>query len=314
MKFKRLRLMGDGPGGADHLDLIGKPEDKAETLTAIYSFIQSGRYCDEIRFENVIGNSTTVDLFRNFSSIKNSLFPRSSISVTSVCPQIDLSGGWDTLLQKCKRRNEFIRKLRKLERFPDFEYRSVISPDETGAAFERFLCLHNSGWQGRGGSDLTGHPRLVSFQRQLVREISRVGLVRFEELWVDGECRCSIYGLDDGNTFYNYNTGYDRDYSHLSVGLILLGLSIKNSIERCNTTYDFLRGDETYKSDWANRRSDISTVCLSRNTVPAIAYEQMGKARDGFRDYSKSALPAAITESLAAYRRTRKRNHLLSGR
>jgi CelD/BcsL family acetyltransferase involved in cellulose biosynthesis len=195
---------------------------------------------------------------------------------------------------------------------PDFEFRSVTSPVETVEAFERFYRLHEKRWSKTGGSELSGHPRLVSFQRDLAAALAEAALLRFDELWVAGECRASVYGLDDGQTFYYYNSGYDSDWSNYSVGLVLIGLSIKNAIARGNTLYDFLRGDETYKFDWASRRAELKTVSLSRRTASAIAHEGINQAWLGFRNFSKLALPSGLAETLKNRRRAWKRNHELT--
>ena len=312
MRFNRLSLMGEGPGGADYLDLIAKPDDRDEALSAIFDFLQRERKFDIICLGNLAADSGTVRFLKNLSRTKSSPLTHFNETVTAVCPHIDLTGGWDAVLAQSKRSSNFSRKLKKLERMNGFEYRSITSADETGEAFERFLRLHEKRWLKEGGSELSGHPRLISFQRRLVEQVSRAGLIRFDELWVDGECRSSVYGLDDGQTFYYYNSGFDPEYSHLSVGLVLLGLSVQNAIGRGNSIYDFLRGDEAYKFDWANRRTNLVTISLHRNTFPVIASEGIGRAWLSLRNISKFALPAGIAEMLKGWWRARKRIYQLS--
>jgi CelD/BcsL family acetyltransferase involved in cellulose biosynthesis len=218
------------------------------------------------------------------------------------------------VLAGSKRADNFRRKLKKLEKMPGFEFRSVTSPEETPAAFRRFARLHEKRWEQDGGSELTGHARLMDFQRRLMPGLSRASLIRFDELWIDGECRSSVYGLDNGHTFYYYNSGYDLDYSHLSVGLVLLGLSVKHAIGRGALDYDFLRGDETYKFDWATHSTDLVSLTFSRNTLPAIAHEMIGKAWSKTRDLAKSALPGTAGDALANLRRAWRRKHQFSDR
>ncbi len=312
LRFNRLSLMGEDAGGADHLDLIAKPEDRTEAISAIFDFLQRDTSCDLIRLENLTGGSETIGLLKSQSRAKTSRLPRFTESISAVCPQIDLTSGWEFVLKQSKRASNFKRRLKQIEKIEGFDYRSRTSSDDVLAAFDRFLHLHDKRMQKYGGSELSGHPRLVAFQRRLVPELANAGLIRFDELWTKGECRSSIYALDDGSTFYYYNSGFDPEFSHLSVGLVLLGLSIKNAIERGNAVFDFLRGDETYKFDWANRISQLATVTLNRNTLPVIAYESVGAAWNGIRNFSKSALPTGFAESVGTYRRSWKRNHLPS--
>mgnify|MGYP001465757665 CR=1 FL=1 len=53
--------------------------------------------------------------------------------------------------------------------------------------------------------------------------------------------------FDYGNVRLLYNSGYDPDYSSLSIGLLLKALCLKEAIEEGMAYFDFLRGMEPYK-------------------------------------------------------------------
>jgi CelD/BcsL family acetyltransferase involved in cellulose biosynthesis len=309
MRLRRLAFIGEAQGGADYLDLIAAPEDRAEILKAIFDFLKKENSFDLIALENVSDDSAIAGFLPDFNRPQTKPHFRQSAQKTAVCPQIDLAGGWETVLQNSRRASNFKRRLKQLEKMPDFEFRSVTSPAEAAEAFERFYRLHENRWSKNGGSELSGHPRLVSFQRDAVAALAEAGLLRFDELWVAGECRASVYGLEDGRNFYYYNSGYDLEWSNFSVGLVLIGLSVKNAIGRGCETYDFLRGDETYKFDWATRQAELITLNFSRRTISAIADEGINRAWLGLRNLSKSALPSGLTETLKNRRRAWKRNH-----
>ena len=311
IKTRRLSLMGDGPGGADHLDIICRPDDREEAFSAALAFISKEAIADVISFSNLSSHSPVVGVGKDGST----LFKNSHVSqtVAAVGPQIDISKGWEAVLSVSKRASNFKRRLKQLEKLPDFEFRSITAPAEAIPAFERFLVLHQRRWHEAGGSELSGHPKLVEFQRNAVRRMAEAGHVRFEELWLDGECRSSIYGLDDGVTFYYYSSGYDLNYSSKSVGLVLLGLSVRNAVERGLSLYDFLRGDETYKFEWANRSQEIISVTLRRHSISTWASHGLSSVMTGLTKFGKSALPDSIKVPLANKRRALKRNLQLSG-
>lgn len=314
MRLQRIGFIGETQGGADYLDLIAKNEDKAEILSAIFEFLKTEISVDMLCLENLKSDSATVGFLRNFSQKEKK--PRLFYSdlTSAVCPQINLSEGWEAVLKHSKRASNFKRRFKQLEKMADFEFRSVTSPDETGAAFERFYRLHEKRWANDGGSELSGHPRLVSFQRDLVATMANAGLLRFDELWVEGECRASVYGLDNGKTFYYYNAGYDLEWSSKSVGLVLIGLSVKNAIARGNLMYDFLRGDETYKFDWANQTAELVTANLSRRTVSTFVYQGIGQTSRRLRKISKTVLPSGLAEKVKSYRRMWSRNRQLKSK
>ncbi len=314
LRYDQIAFVGNGPGGADYLDLIVRPENRKDSLTAIVDFLSAERRCDRISFENLDATYGTAGSIKGLALADGNRFRRYTESPSAICPQIELSGGWVRVLSESKRSANFKRRLKKIEKMPGFEFRSITSSDETDAAFERFLTLHESRWKESGGSALSGHPRLISFQRRLVPELSKAGLLRFDELWIEGECRSSIYGLDDGKTFYYYNSGFDLSSAHLSVGLVLLGLSIKNAVERGNRLYDFLRGDEAYKFDWANRQTHLVNLTLSGSSLPAVVSGELDRASSKVSKILKSAMPTRLGETLGSWRQAWKRNYHLSER
>lgn len=312
MNLKQLGFIGEETGGADYLDLIVKSGDKAEILPAIFGFLKQENCFDSICLESLSSDSSTVGFLQNFDKDETERRLRRVERTTEICPRINLAGGWETVLKQSKRASNFKRRRKQLEKMPNFEFRSVASPAETAAAFERFYRLHEKRWSKDGGSELSGHPRLVSFQRDLVRTLGESGLLRFDELWVEGECRASVYGLDDGRAFYYYNSGYDLEWANFSVGLVLIGLSVEAAIERGNTIYDFLRGNETYKFDWANEEAELVTISLNRKTLPAFAQEAKNLAWIHLREISKNALPSDFIGKLKKRQREWERAYRLS--
>lgn len=310
MRLKRLGFIGEETGGADYLDLIAKPEDRLQVLSSNLAFLKENGHIDLLCLDNMASVSQTAQFLRALSKTDEALRYRESQS--SVCPKIDLSLGWPSILKQGKRSSNFKRRLKQIEKMPNFQFRSVTAPDEMGPAFERFLVLHEKRWLSDGGSELSGHPKLIAFQRDVVREMVDTGLLRFDELWIEGECRASVYGFDDGQTFYYYNAGYDPEWARFSVGLVLIGLSIRHAVERGNKVYDFLRGEETYKFDWANQTEELVSATLARKTLPVIAHVALEQLNESVRAISRSVLPPSIAETLKRWRRQSKRNFRLS--
>lgn len=311
-RIEHLSLVGSGVGGADYLDVIARPKDKAKCLTAFIDHLQS-LDPDLVEFEALEHGSETSELLRHLCKNPDSRFSRLTEKLDAVCPQIELSAGWNHVLDRSKRKANFLRRLKALERESSFEFRTVTSADQIDAAFERFLHLHRMRWEGSDGSELSGHPRLIEFHRRVVTGLTTAGLIRFDELWLDGECRSSIYALGDGDTFYYYNSGYDPAFGRLSVGLVLLGLSIKAACERGVTTYDFLRGDETYKFDWATRSNELVTMSMSNRCIPVILRDGIGSVTARLRSLAKTTLPSGIAEPLRNWRRGARRKYQFSG-
>jgi len=89
--------------------------------------------------------------------------------------------------------------------------------------------------------------QMESFFRLLAETMAKIGLLRVGIIEVNELQVAMIMGFDYNNTMYLYNSAYDPSYNHLSVGLLSKVLCIKESIQRGNKKWDFLKGGEPYK-------------------------------------------------------------------
>jgi len=305
VKTRRVSLLGEGFGAADYLDVLALPEYAQEAASAILDHLARRVSFDILELDGLAADSPNLPLlaqrFGEETNFHYRLTPR------FVCPQVELDGDWAAILKRSRRADNFRRRLRQLRARNGFEYRVITRPAESEAAFERFLKLHEAGWIERGGSDVTGHEFLRLFQRNVVARLAEAGLVRFDELWVEGACRASIYGLDDGRRFYYYNSGYDAAWKNASPGLVLLGLSIEDAIRRGIERYDFLRGIETYKFDWANTTRGTVSVLVARRSLPAMLFVAREQAQLAVRAFAKALLPERAAELMRRWDRSRRR-------
>lgn len=292
----RLALLGDEHGGADYLDVIASTDNRDRVADAFADHllnVETG--ADAIIFKNLSASSP----LRKSLQAADQYFERKGF----ICPQINLNGGWPAVLANCRRTSNFKRRLKQLERLPGFEFRSVTRADLIPGAFQRFIELHNSRWSPNGGSDLSGGPRLLSFHKEVIDQMAGTGLLRFDELWVKEYCVASAYAFDNGRTFFYFNAGYDPAWASHSVGLVLTGLSIRAACERGNETYDFMRGDEAYKFDWANRIETTIKACFVRRTLGGHAFATAEKLAYEAKKISGALLPTPVANQLRALRR-----------
>jgi CelD/BcsL family acetyltransferase involved in cellulose biosynthesis len=306
VKARRLSFLGEGFGAADYLDLLALPEYEQEVASAIFDHLARHVSFDVLEMDGLAADSPNLPLLAQLFG-RGANF-RYRLTPLFVCPQVELNGDWAAVLKQSRRADNFKRRLRQLRAREGFEYRVITHPAESEAAFERFLKLHEAGWTDRGGSDVTGHESLRSFHRDVVVLLAKAGLLRFDELWVEGDCRASIYGLDDGQRYCFYNSGYDQAWKNASPGLVLLGLSIEEAARRGIERYDFLRGTEAYKFDWANTTRETVSVLIARRSLPAMLFIARERAQLAVRAFAKALLPGQAAELMRRWRRSRRRD------
>ncbi len=304
----RLGFVGERHGGADYLDVLAPPEQEARVVAALLDHLAEARDFDLLELDGIATDSATVEALR----FRFEDDPRYKLRATPryTCPQIPLLGGFDKVLSRSSRADNFKRRLRQLRAVEGFEFRQVHEPEAVGAAFERFLLLHERRWHAQGGSDAMGRPALRAFHREVVPALAAAGILRFDELWAEGDCRASIYGMDTPGVYRFYQSGYDPAWSRRSVGLVALGLSIEQAASRGARVYDFLHGLEPYKLEWASGSRETVSIRIASAGLGASILLLREAAEAVARTAAHSLLPAAAVDRLRRRRRAREQEGL----
>jgi CelD/BcsL family acetyltransferase involved in cellulose biosynthesis len=291
-----LSFLGEEYVGADYLDVLALPGREQEAATEIFKHLAQSASFDLLSLEGLAASSPSLPIlvwqFGTDARFEYQLTPR------DLCPQVRIAGRWEEVVKQSRRPHSFNKLIRRLRKIAGFDYRVITTAEEASAAFERFLSLHEQAWQAQGGSDAMGHPALRGFHRALVLRMARAGLLRFEELWIEGACRASNYAFSSGRSYYLYQGGYDPGWAKQSVGLALDGLSLADAVDRGVSVCDFLRGTETYKFTWANETHHTVTVRVANHRLPVkllLASEQLTVAA---RLAARAILQAVCSEQV----------------
>lgn len=305
VRARRLRVLGEGPGAADYLDVIAHSGWETLCADAIFAHLASDGAYDLIDFDSLSTDSPSLPMlalrFGESSRFHLQFQPR------NVCPLTNLDPDPEATVGRSRRAGYFNYCRRRISRLPGYEFRAVTSPLQIEQAFERFLALHEARWAQRGSSDATSSPRLREFHRRAVRSLSEAGLVRFEEIWAEGACRASLYGIESGDRYCFYLSGYDPSWSKYSLGFTLIGLSLMEAARRGLRYYDFLRGAEAYKFDWAPQsRATVAVQIASQSAAARLGVAQAHAGRAA-REAAKALLPLWAQGRLRAWNKWRAR-------
>ena len=170
-------------------------------------------------------------------------------SVWDVSPYVELPDSWENHVQSLskKDRHELRRKLRRLEASGNAEYRIYDKEhDELPKALDDFVSL--MGKSSEAKSDFLT-PERRSFLETLTKTMLDVDSLQLAFIDVGGKPVSATMSFREGDRLLLYNSGYDPEYRHLSVGLLLKAYGLRGAIEQGLREYDFLRGNEPYKYD-----------------------------------------------------------------
>lgn len=303
MPVKKLAFMNSEIGGAAYLDVLALPNEKKAATDAFLDFLETRSEINLLELESIAADSVLLEEIRRHED--QSEF-RLRVAPHDVCQYAEV-GSTDDFLKRIYN-DTAKKKLKRIKKLPGFEFRRTTENVE--AAFQRFVKLHDGNWTEKGGSEVSGHRRLLDFHMAAALANAQNSAIFFDEIWVENECVASLYGFQADNKYFYYSSGYDERLSKLSPMVTLYNLSIENGLQNGVRIFDFLCGGQGYKKHWANAENKLLTVRLSRkNWLMAIA-DNFSELELKLRDAGKRLLPAEMLESVKKLRRKRKRETL----
>lgn len=241
---------------SDYNDIVAAPEELNVQVGLLqYAFSQAGGY-RRLRLDDVRRDSNCARALRLIRRT-HGMYQVSQTDV--VCPYIQLSRSYEEYLET--RGEGFTKRLsyaqRRAER-NDLTTRELdpetFAPDQLP---EVFLSLHRNRY---GAASCFVPEAAQSFVREifplLFNERSLRAFALFERNRIIGINICMV-GV---KSLCYWNGGFPTEASPSSPGKLLIDAGIRQAFAMQFDEYDFLRGAEDYKSDWANSTRYISRI------------------------------------------------------
>ncbi len=183
---------------------------------------------------------------------------------SEVSLEMKLPNSWDEYLMilNSKQRHEVRRKLRRLEEAGEFKYRSVSDTASVINLLDTFLKMFTESRDEK--ADFLSEKRELFF-RSMIESMANAGILKLGILEIETIPAAMILYFDYNDNIYLYNSGFDKEYISLSVGLLSKILCIKDSIESGKKVFDFLKGNEVYKSRLGGHETQLSDCRITIN-------------------------------------------------
>ena len=294
-------FLGAGKAGADHLDFLIRRDSEPQTLAALRSYIQDRRLM--LTLANIRQDCAAS---RWAAQMKDHNW-RSFDAKTNICPFVRLTGhSWESYLDSLgsEHRYHVRRKLRSLSRNFDVQLVRVATEEQRRDALALLIEFHNRRWKGLSCAFNT--PSLVSFHDEFTRLALAKDWLRLYVLQLNGRPVAWLYGLRYNDVFYFYQSAFDMEgYGKHSVGLALMALTIKASIEEGVQEFDLLRGEEQYKFHWANAVRETGQVYLCPQSTIGAVYQGAAQFKLNLGRLARRVLTDTVADAIAVRIRTR---------
>ena len=147
----------------------------------------------------------------------------------------------------------------------EVSYRQTDDAAALGADMSTMLALHE---QRFGRSSLLLDPTAQAFHRNFAAAALEQGWLRLVFMELDAKPVAASYGWNIGGRYGDYNGGFAPEWAKTSVGLLLMVHTLQSALAQGATEYDFLLGDEPYKSRFTADRREVATVLVGPRLHP----------------------------------------------
>ncbi len=242
----------------DYMDFVVVPGMETDFFKVLLDNLRENGI-NRLNLESLRSDSTVMTYLKTLDQNRGDEILSSEVAVSF---EFKLPATWEEYLGMlvAKQRHELRRKLRRLEEEGRVVYRTVENEAETREVTDTFLTLF-AGSRSDKAAFMTS--KRAEFFRLIVRVMAEAGFFRFGILEFEARPVAMVMCFDYAGTIYLYNSGYESQYSSLSVGIISKALCIKDGIQRGRKRFDFLKGEERYKHHLGGREMQLYNCSIN---------------------------------------------------
>lgn len=288
-----LRLMGDGSGDSDGLDLPVLPGYEQAFAEEILRLLKKRKRQWDVCLLNTLPAGSPVA-----NSLRDFLRPRSwtCFEYSSRCSAVDLPETWESYLQMLsgEDRKNLTRYTRRLQNRHSVQIYRCTRQEELPHCLQALFGLHQERWRGTGQpGTFSSHTRRKFYDR-LSRCLLDRGWLEFWILELDGQIAAAQFAFRYGERVFQLQEGYDPRRRSDRPGYVLRGGALQQLIQENVRTYDFLGGEDAYKTRWGARQAVYRQLHLARAfSLGAVCLACVDKAGRG-REWLRKALPSSV--------------------
>jgi CelD/BcsL family acetyltransferase involved in cellulose biosynthesis len=259
---RRIRFLGDMHAGSDYLSPLVEPGFERSAGRAITALLVAHRSrWDYLHLDHAADSHPAMLALR--AALAEAGY-QERLERRSLCPYAALPRSFDDYLGMVgpNLRYNFRRRFKALHREGSVTFVTVHAGTEIQARFPELVRLHALRFASQGKTSSFLRPDVQRFHHALIAQAGPADGLRLFALEVKGRTVAALYGFSSGSKFLFFQSGMDPLWSRYSVGLVLMGCALEQAIKDGHREFDFLRGDEAYKYQWATGVRNTSTVSI----------------------------------------------------
>ena len=244
--LKRLRLLATGATCTDYADLICDPQHYQSCALSVAEYIREQKF-PVVELECTREDRLTIFIKENLGDLYQSDHRNVEPSWILKLPET-----MEAFTANAK--SSLRRKINKANRrlgSGEFTVKTSSSGDlDIALAFEILKDLHTRRWHSMNGPGVFGDEKFGAFLEAAVLKFHQTQQCEVIVLYQDDQPIAAQLYFISSKGYQMYQSGYNPEAMKLEPGHILFTSMVGRAIERGETQFDFLRGDEPYKEYW----------------------------------------------------------------
>ena len=273
-----LSLGGEDVVCGDYLDILAVPAARAAVVHAVWSAVYDLRSQWDLL---VLGATPTQGHLcreaQDWAASRQLMF---RAEAEQISPVISLPTSFDDYFASLSRkRRKNLTRAKRICAERGVTIRIYREPRDIGPAIDTLIDLHLLRWESVNRSGTLGKPGFRDFLKCLSQDEAMASCFRVYVMEDHGAPIAAMLNFHYGSSALQFQNGFDPgcELAPHSPGSLLILHAIEQAIREGLTSYDFLRGAEDYKFQFANAMKTTTTLLLARS-LKAKAYQLLKDA------------------------------------
>lgn len=243
--LRELRMIGSGRTAADHLDLVVRTDAADRVAGMLWETVNRNGRWDLVDLDGIVAGGHLEHLVLRRATDRPEPIP---------VPRLPLAASWEEVEERFGRnhRSNLARYARKLDReagAPVTE-RLVTDAADLDVTLSALVEMHQAVRTSKGDPGLFSDPATTAYLRTVAHRLLQSGRLRMWRLDVGPDPIAIVWCMRSFDSVAFYTTGFDQEWARYGPGRRIMARAIQGAVAEGATTFDFLRGDESYKRSW----------------------------------------------------------------
>ena len=282
---RQLHFLGSGEVCSDYLTLLTKRGEESLVVRALAQHLcDQSNEIDRIFLEGVAAED---DVMRQFSEqmAQHQFAAHRLPALESYC--LELPAAWENWIsQLSKSRRNRVRQLWRKQFDTNLATVHVADESNLKQAFSILVELHQKRRNQMRQPGCFASQQFHDFLWEAAQQLQESNQLRLQWIELEGRPVAVEMDFEQQNALLHYCSGIEIDCEHARPGWLGITAAIRHAIESGKTHFDFLRGDEGYKSHW--RGKPVAMVNLDF-VAPTFRGRSHAQLREGIAQLKQCA-------------------------